>query len=205
MLQQDIKHVLENIRRKVMTPDLKNLSIEIVDGMAGVPHEMLNQFFKSDEELVEKILELEREKFSEIFLNHNFEGMNSIDAMLIVSHEIALKFPDVSPSVTHQFRNTYPDIYQKHFEDRIEFISSKIKINLQKGMNQGMYRNDLSTELIARLYISRLIDLHNPDFFPPEAFSFKTIFDQMFENFVRSVATPDGLDHYEKQKKVNNL
>jgi TetR/AcrR family transcriptional regulator, cholesterol catabolism regulator len=205
MLHQDVRHILENIRHKVMAPGLKNISIEKIDGKAGVPNEMLYKYFQSDEDLVEKLLELEREKFNEIFLANNFESMNSIDVLLIVSREIAQKFNDISPSHTHQLRLMYPEVYQQHFDMRIEFISTKIKINLQKGISQGMYRSDLSTELISRLYISRLIDLHNPDFFPPEAFSFKTIFDQMFESFVRSVATPEGLAHYEKQKKIRNL
>ncbi len=205
MLKEDVKHILENIRHRVMTPGLKNLSIDKIDGMAGVPHEMLYKYFRTDEELVEKLLELEREKFMEIFLQYNFEDKNAIDILMIVSKEVAQKFSDISPVLTHQLRGMYPEIYQAHFDKRIDFISSKIKINLQKGISQGMYRSDLSTELISRLYISRLIDLHNPDFFPPEAFSFKTIFDQMFENFIRSVATPKGLTYYEKQKKINNI
>jgi hypothetical protein len=65
----------------------------------------------------------------------------------------------------------------------------------------GFYRNDVSTELVARRYISRLLDLHDPDNFPPEEFSFLKLFDQMFESFVKSIATEEGLAHYEKKKK----
>ncbi|MCK4361200.1 MAG: hypothetical protein KAV70_05605, partial [Bacteroidales bacterium] len=80
-----------------------------------------------------------------------------------------------------------------------DFIFGKIKINLTKGINQGIYRDDLSIELIARLYISRLTDIHNPEFFPPEKFSFQTFFDVMFENFIRGIAKPEGIKYYEKQ------
>ncbi|MBZ0243620.1 MAG: hypothetical protein K8F24_10430, partial [Bacteroidales bacterium] len=149
---------------------------------------------------VEKTLQLEREKFIEIFIKYDFEGMNAIDILLIVSRELAEKFYDISPAITHELKGLFPDIYQKHFDERIHFISDKIRINLTKGISQEMYRGDLSIELIARLYISRLIDIHNPDFFPPEAFSFKTLFDVMFETFVRSIATPRGLDYYEEKK-----
>ena len=64
-----------------------------------------------------------------------------------------------------------------------------------------MYRDDLSIELIARLYISRLIDLHNPDFFPPDKFSFATLFEVMFENFIRGISNEEGIKYYKKQKK----
>ena len=63
-----------------------------------------------------------------------------------------------------------------------------------------MYRGDLSIELVARLYIRRLIDLHNPEFFPADKFSFQTLFDVMFDNFIRGIANERGIEYYEKQK-----
>jgi len=95
--------------------------------------------------------------------------------------------------MTFDLKKYYPDIYHKHVEERIEFIFSKIKINIEKGINQGMYRNDLSIELVARMYIMRLIDLHNPEFFPAEKFSFQTLFDAMFDNFIRGIVNEKGM------------
>ena len=63
-----------------------------------------------------------------------------------------------------------------------------------------MYRNDLSIELVARLYIRRLIDLHNPEFFPADKFSFQTLFDVMFDTFIRGISNEKGIAYYEKQK-----
>ncbi|HOI31676.1 MAG: hypothetical protein PHG67_06525 [Bacteroidales bacterium] len=200
MIQEELKPILETIRRKALEVGVRNLSVDKLEPMIGMDYSILKKYVQSNEELVSKTLELEREKFAEIFLEYDFEGMNAIDILLIVSRELAQKFYDVSPSITHELKGLFPEIYQHHFEERIRFISDKIRINLTKGISQGMYRNDLSIELIARLYISRLIDIHNPDFFPPEAFSFQTLFDQMFESLVRSVATTEGLAYFEQQK-----
>jgi len=167
----------------------------------GIPREVILNYVSGEEELVEKVLDFERQRFEEIFKIHDFEGVNAIDILLIVSKELAEKFRDISPSVTFILKNHFPDIYQQHFILRRDFIYEKIKINLSKGISQGMYRDDLSIELVARLYLSRLIDLHNPDFFPAEKFSFETIFNVMFENFIRSIAKPEGLSYFEKKKK----
>ncbi len=72
-----------------------------------------------------------------------------------------------------------------------------------------MYREDLSIELAARLYISRLLDLHNDELFPPDKFSFHTLFNFMFENWIRGIARPEGIKYYEarleKEKKQLKL
>jgi hypothetical protein len=122
-----------------------------------------------------------------------------------VSREIGERFWDISPSMTFDLKKYYPVVYHKHIEERIEFISQKIQINMQKGISQGMYRDDLSIELLARLYIRRLIDLHNPEFFPAEKFSFLTLFDTMFDNFIRGISNENGIAHYEKQMRNVNF
>lgn len=202
MIQEELRPLLETIRRKAFDMGVRNLSIEKLKKYPDIQWDILKKYIHSNEELVEKTLELEREKFDIIFLEYDFEGMNAIDILMIVSKEMAEKFSELSPSITHELKDLFPEIYHNHFEKRIQFISDKIRINLTKGINQGMYRSDLSIELIARLYISRLIDLHNPDFFPPEAFSFATLFNQMFESFIRSVGTPEGLAYYDLKKKA---
>jgi AcrR family transcriptional regulator len=177
------------------------ITLDEISRKTGMSKENILHYFSGEEDLVEKALEFERQGFEEIFQVHDFEGVNAIDILLTVSKEVASKFRDVSPSVTFVLKNHFPEIYQKHFELRRNFIYDKIKINLTKGISQGMYRDDLSIELVARLYLSRLIDLHNPDFFPPEEFSFETLFNVMFESLIRSIAKPEGLAYYEKKRK----
>jgi len=196
------KKILERVREKAFTKELEKFTITDLCKEFNISEDTIRKYVRNEEDLVEKVLEFERESFKEIFLTHNFEGVNAIDILLMVSKEIALRFKDVSPSFTFELRKRFPETYQKHFDDRIEFIFEKIKINLQKGISQGIYREDLSIELISRLYISRLIDLHNPDFFPPEKFSFETLFDTMFESLIRNISNEKGLKYYEKKKKT---
>lgn len=192
--------ILESVRELFFKYGVRSVSIDDICRDIGISKKKLYQFVKSKNEIVEKLLELERENFEIIFETYNFEGVNAIDILLTVSREIGDRFRDVSPSMTFDLKKYYPDIYHKHVEDRIEFIFGKIKINIEKGINQGFYRNDLSIELVARLYIKRLIDLHNPEFFPADKFSFQTLFDVMFDNFIRGIANENGIAYYEKQK-----
>jgi hypothetical protein len=201
-MDSTLREIIEKFRDYLYTMNGKaEINVDIISTKIGIPREEILSYVKGEDELVEKVLDFERHRFEEIFKIHDFEGVNAIDILLIVSRELAEKFMDISPSVTFVLKKHFPDIYQEHFTRRSDFIYDKIKINLSKGISQGMYRNDLSIELIARLYLSRLIDLHNPDFFPAEQFSFETLFDVMFENFIRGIAKPEGLAYYEKKKK----
>ncbi len=200
-MDKNLLELLKKIRYSARKKKLVDFSFTEIEQKTGIKKEELKQLVKNKEELVEKILELERQKFEEIFLTHDFEGVNAIDILLIVSKEMAKYFVLISPSITMHLKEKYPKIYQDHFDKRLEFIFGKIQINITKGINQGIYRDDLSIELLARLYLSRLIDIQNPDLFPPEKYSFKMLFEVMFEDLVRSIAKPEGIAYFEKKIK----
>ena len=204
-MEQSLIAILDRVRNLFYKYGVRSVSMEDISRDIRVSKKKLYGIFRSKNELVEKLLELERENFEIIFSTYNFEGVNAIDILLTVSKELSEKFTDISPSMTFDLNKYYPEIYHKHVEERIEFIFGKIKINLEKGINQGVYRDDLSIELLARLYIRRLIDLHNPEFFPADKFSFQTLFDVMFDNFIRGIVNEKGIDYYEKQKRKVNF
>ena len=204
-MEKELVDILDRVRELFYRYGVRSVSMDDICRDIGVSKKKLYQNFSSKNELVEKLLELERESFEIIFERHNFEGINAIDILLTVSKEVGDHFRDVSPSMTFDLKKYYPEIYHHHVDARIEFIFQKIQVNLQKGISQGMYRDDLSIELVARLYIRRLIDLHNPEFFPAEKFSFQTLFDVMFDNFIRGIANEQGIQYYEKQKRKVNF
>lgn len=205
-MNEELKTLIDQIRTIANDNGIEAVTLHELYKSPTFSPDLLNKYFKNEEMLVEALLADERKKFEEIFVDHDFDGYyDAIDILFTVIKEMATKFYSLSPSVTHKYEEMYPEIFEKHIEERINFIFNKIQINLTKGISQGMYRDDVSIELVARLYIRRLIDLHNIENFPPEDFSFTTMFEQMFENFVRSVATQDGLAYFEKKKKAARL
>ena len=201
-MDNTLTDILERVRELFYKYGVRSVSIDDICRDIGFSKKKLYEYIKSKHELVEKLLEHERRNFEIIFSQYNFEGVNAIDILLTVSKELGENFRDISPSMTFDLKKYYPEIYHRHVEERIEFIFQKIQINLTKGIGQGIYRTDLSVELLSRLYIRRLMDLHNPEVFPADRYSFRTIFDVMIDNFIRGIATENGLAYYEAKKTI---
>ncbi|MDO9256361.1 MAG: hypothetical protein Q7U54_12670 [Bacteroidales bacterium] len=193
-LVEDVRKLLSGYKSNEFT--FQNLAKEL-----NLPIDTLVNTFGSEAGLVEEILNFEQQNLENIFSEFDFEGTNSIDDLLVVSKEINDKFDYILPSITFDLRSRFPEVRQKFVEKRISFVNAKIKSNFEIGMQQGMYRHDLSTELVARIYMSRLIDMHNPDFFPNEGISFSVLFDVMFDTFIRGICTEEGKNYYEKKIK----
>ena len=171
----------------------------------GLHLEELKENFSDRQDIVKAILEHERKCFEEIFNEYNFEGWNAIDIMLIVSNEINNRFFNVSPSVTITLSEVFPDIFEEHLQKRSNFIYEKIKINIEKGMQQSMYKKDISSEMIARMFIAKLNDIHNPQIYPPETFTFATIFNNLIDNLIKNITNEEGRNYYKQRKQLYSI
>ncbi len=204
-MDHQLQSILADTREFILKSGIRQLNTANLAKHLSLNEYDLLQWFPTQDSLVEKVLEFERSSFKSIFDENNFEEINAIEILMIVSKAMSTRFLELAPSVTSDLEALYPEIYLHHIEQRIEFIFMKMKINIEKGIRQGIYRKDLSIELLARLYISRLIDLHNPAFFPPEKFSFKVLYEVMIDNFIRGIANDEGLVHYKKLRKTYKM
>lgn len=200
-MHESVTPLVENIRKHLSSYKPEEFSLSSLARDLNQPVEMLISSFGNEAGLVEEVLDFEQKSLEAIFASFNFSSVNAIDGLLIVSKEISKRFKDIQPSITFDLRKYYPEIRQNFFEKRINFVFEKIRKNIEQGIQQGLYREDLSTELVSRIYISRLIDLHNPDFFPNDEISFNTLFDVMFDTFIRGICNEDGTRYYEKKIK----
>ena len=200
-MQDSVVPLVENIRKHLSGYRPEEFSLTKLASDLGQPVETLIASFGSEAGLVEEVLDYEQQSLEAIFSNFSFNDMNAIDGLLFVSKEISNRYSDIQPSINFDLRVYYPEARQQFFEKRIKFVFDKIKRNIEHGIHQDLYRADLSTELVARIYISRLIDLHNPDFFPNDEISFNTLFEVMFDTFIRGICTEAGTRYYEKKVK----
>ena len=73
-----------------------------------------------------------------------------------------------------------------------------MKENLQNGIKQGYYRNDLDADIIARLYVAGVEMLVHQELFPAIKFSFVNIFREFLEYHLRGIVSAQGLKYMEE-------
>ncbi|WP_251622148.1 hypothetical protein [Odoribacter lunatus] len=194
----------EKLRTYISRYGIKDFTEEHL-AKTGLTLTELKENFSSKEEVVETIFTHERVCFEKIFNEYNFDGWNAIDILLLVSNEINERFFDVTPSITMTLAQAYPEIFEKHKNLRADFIYEKIKINIEKGMQQGMYKKDISSEMLARVFIAKLNDIHNPEIYPPEGFTFNTIFTNLIDNLAKTITNEEGKAYYKQRKQLYSI
>lgn len=110
-----------------------------------------------------------------------------------------------NPATEHDLRKYYPNHYQKTIVTRRERMYDYLLLNLRKGKKEGLYRDDMDDEIIAKLYMSRLENVHFNELFTVEEFASIRLFIELLTYHVRGIATEKGIIILEEKiKKLEN-
>ena len=65
--------------------------------------------------------------------------------------------------------------------------------NLTKGVENGIYRENININFISRIYFTGLTGIKDSDIFPPVLFEMDDLTRQYLEYHLRAIVTPKGL------------
>jgi len=181
---------------------IRSISMDDIARELGMSKKTLYQYVENKTDLIEKLL-THLVSGSTACITDDNGNMNAIDVLVQVSIKVSEEIKGLNPALAFDLEKFYPTLYRSFVHSKRDHVYIKIKENLEQGVREGIYRSDLDADLIARLYVQKLIDVHDPEFLSSVDFSFEKVFQVMFDNHIRGIANSVGLAYYEKQ--TNNL
>lgn len=203
-MDEKIDHILSESLRLFRKNGIRSVTMDDIAKELGMSKKTIYQHFANKTDLVGKVLNHMLTKESTVCINEEEKQMNAIDVLLAVSRNVSRQMKDLNPINAFELQKYYPAIFREFVMKKRDHIYIQLKQNIAQGISEEIYRDDLNVELVARLYIQKLEDVHNQEFLESVNFSFEKVFEVMFDNHIRGIANAEGLAYYEKQTKMLN-
>ena len=204
-MDEKVDRILSESLRLFKKNGIRSVTMDDVAKELGMSKKTIYQYFANKTELVEKVLIHMHEKERIPCIGEDTQNMNAIDILLAVSRNVSIQLKDMNPINAYELQKYYPAIYREFIIRKRDHVFEQVKQNFAQGIAEGIYRNDLDIDLVARLYIQKLVDVHDPEFLESVHFSFEKVFQVMFDNHIRGIANAEGLVYYEKQTNMLNI
>lgn len=207
-MDEKLEKILRESARLFSKYGIRSLSMDDLCRELGISKKTIYQYVDSKSDLIARILQHAFGKQGREMLEFIEGEHNAIDELLAVSRKVCLNMQNFNPSIIFDLQKYYPEIYKIHYDAKMIAIFNDIRANIDKGIAEGLYRNDLDVDLVARLYVQKLEDVHNPTFLASMATDVATyakIFHVMFDNHIRGICNAKGIAYYEKQKQFLNF
>ena len=107
----------------------------------------------------------------------------------------------------HQLKKYYPKIYDKFIKKHFEIFKVKMVKNLEKGIEQGYFREDINKDFVMRLCFLIFTEIDDQNYLMKNLYSQNQIEFYSLEYHIRAIATPKGvacLEEHIKEKMNHN-
>lgn len=179
---------------------IKSVNMDDIAKNLGISKKTLYKYVKDKEDLVRKAMNLHCEMEDEAIEKICDAGHNAIEETFEMTRFIHSMLKTVHPSIMFDMEKYHPAVMRDMLNSRNEQIMSCIKGNLEKGIEEGFYREDLHPEIISKVYIAMVNAILKGESTPVNGdVSIAQVYVEIVRYHIRGIASKKGLK-YLKEK-----
>ena len=145
---------------------IRSVSMDDIARELGMSKKTLYQYVENKEQLVHLVMAQQTCDDLDVLAVHRDEARDAIDELLRNSRYFIRLMRSISPTAMHDLQKYYPDIFHSRVKDHQKVLVQRVKDNLERGIREGIYREDIDAEVIAQLYVGMTALVMDRSVFP---------------------------------------
>jgi len=182
----------------------RSVTMDEIAGQTGISKKTLYQFFEDKDALVEAVMRSELDYMQTQCTKQMKEAENAIEEIFLDMDAMEVVMDAMNPQIVFDLEKFYPKTFEKFKKHKNNFLLDAIKKNLERGIEEEVYRNDFDVDIIARFRLESAFLIFNPELFPHIKYSLNKVSTEIYYHYLHGIATPKGkklIDKYILQRK----
>ncbi|MGB5498781.1 MAG: TetR/AcrR family transcriptional regulator [Maribacter sp.] len=117
---------------------------------------------------------------------------NPIEELYEIKRFALLHLKNEKTSPQYQLQKYYPKIHENIKKKQFDVMQGCVVENLKKGIDMGIYRDNLNIDFVSRIYFSGVTSIKDHKLFPVTKFPIVSLMDDYLEYHLRGIITPKG-------------
>lgn len=198
-MNEELKRIVEGAAQLFLQYGIKGNTMDDVARHLGVSKKTLYKHVSNKEDLLMQVVKVHFKHISSC-IDELAEGAeNAVDELLHVDKLMTQQAQLRNPVFIHELQRFYPEIWSMATKLRRQYVLKTFSANLSKGMEQGLYREDLNPEIIALLHLSRVESLTDPQLFPSDKFKHEEVSHQYVYYHMYGLLNEKGRKYLEQK------
>ncbi len=117
---------------------------------------------------------------------------NAIEELYEIKRYVMSHLNDEKSSPQYQLMKYYPKIHKNLKLMQFDKMHSCVLLNVERGLEQGLFRDNIDPEFVARIYFTGMNSIKDQNVFPLDRFPISKLMDSFLEYHLRGIVTPKG-------------
>jgi AcrR family transcriptional regulator len=177
----------------------KSVTMDDIAGEMCISKKTIYKYFCNKEVLIVESTSMVHKQVHEIIDTIVAKNHNAIHENFEIREMFCDMFKNnIDSSPIYQLKKHYPEIYHNIMTTEIDLCSQWFKENIEKGIREKLYREDLNKEVYVKFYYTLIFHINENTVSEKEAQKMEL---EALEYHTRAMATPEGIIELEKQLK----
>ena len=185
--------IIEKATEMYLTLGFKSVTMDDIASEMGISKKTIYHHFENKNDLVEAVTLYLFETISCGIDEIMTLNKNPIEELFVIKDFVMKNLKNESTSPIYQLQKYYPQIHKTLMSRQFEKMGDCVIENLKKGIEQGLFRNEINLELIGRFYFAGMTSIKDAELFNPIQFSIKDVQETYLEYHLRGICTSKGL------------
>lgn len=184
--------IIEKAADMFLNLGFKSVTMDDLANEMGISKKTIYSHFKNKTELVQATTMTMSDMIT-CGIDHIIaQEQNPIEELYEIKKFVMVHLKDEKSSPLYQLQKYYPKIHAELKEIQFECTHRCVAENVKRGMELGIYRDNLNVEFVSRIYFSGVMSIKDNTIFPTEIFSKAHLLDYYLEYHLRGIVTPKG-------------
>jgi len=170
----------------------KSVTMDDLAHEMGISKKTIYTHFSNKTKLVEECTKRLFCKISEGIDHICSLHKNPIEELYEIKKFALLHLKDEKASPQYQLQKYYPKIHNTIKRKQYEIMQECVVDNIKKGIEMGIYRENLNIDFVSRIYFSGVTSIKDHQLFPVTKFPIVRLMDDYLEYHLRGITTPKG-------------
>ena len=184
---------------------IRSVSMDDIARELGVSKKTLYQMVDNKEQLIGLVMSVETCDDMEVLQQNRDEAEDAIDELLRNSRYFIRQMRNMSPTTLHDLRKYYPDLFHTQVKNHQQVFIKRVEENLERGMEEGLYRADIDAEIIANLFVGMTMMVVDREVFPAQERPLSDILHQHSKYHFNGIVNQFGRDRLDQYLKQEDL
>lgn len=193
--------ILEKAGEMFLSFGFKSVTMDDIATEMGVSKKTLYAHYRTKTLLVKEVANFMLENIS-CGIDHIHEKQkNPIKELFEIKQFVITFLKGERSSPQYQLQKYYPEIYANLKKEQFCYMQNCVQENLNRGMDQGLFRKNIDVEFVSKIYFSGMIAIKDEETFSIEKYSRVELVEKFLEYHLRAICTKKGLEITEYQLK----
>lgn len=166
--------------------------MEDVARQTGISKKTLYANFNNKEHLLQTIVEAFLLDHTKQVEDIRQQATNALEEYYQISLHVLRTFSEIEPRAFAEMKKYHQPIWKILTEYQKSTVAEKIKHNMLRGIQEGIYRDCMNVTLISRLYALSINNIINKEMFPEKEFPFEKIYKDFFVYHASGICNEKG-------------